>query len=98
MDEAAGILVDNIVIVDPEGYGNFTTIGEAVESAPINLKPEDGYYIIYAVKGIYEEYVTIPKQKQNIMLLGVGINRTVITGNHSVIDGWSTFNSATFGK
>jgi pectinesterase len=32
------------------------------------------------------------------MLLGDGINRTVITGNHSVIDGWTTFNSSTFGK
>lgn len=96
--EDHGILVNNIVIVDPKGDGNFTTIGDAVQSAPDNSTPEEGYFIIYAVKGEYEEYVTIPKQKQNIMLLGVGINRTVITGNHSVVDGWSTFNSATFGK
>ncbi|KAL8119775.1 putative pectinesterase/pectinesterase inhibitor 47 [Apium graveolens] len=96
LDEAPGIVVDDIVVVDPEGYGNFTTIGEAVDSAPNNLKPEQGYYIIYAVKGVYQEYITIPKNKKNLMLLGVGINRTVITGNHSVIDGWSTFNSATF--
>ena len=32
------------------------------------------------------------------MLLGDGINRTVITGNRSVVDGWTTFNSATFGE
>ncbi|WOH09049.1 hypothetical protein DCAR_0728502 [Daucus carota subsp. sativus] len=95
-DEESGIVVDDIVVVDPEGYGNFTTIQAAVDSAPMNSKPEDGYFIIYAVKGVYEEYVVVPKQKKNVMLLGVGINRTIITGNHSVVDGWSTFNSATF--
>ncbi|KAL5705352.1 pectinesterase [Ranunculus cassubicifolius] len=29
-------------------------------------------------------------------MIGDGINKTVITGNRSVTDGWSTFNSATF--
>ncbi|URD79414.1 pectinesterase [Musa troglodytarum] len=30
------------------------------------------------------------------MMIGEGINQTVITGNHSVADGWTTFNSSTF--
>ncbi|XP_050366531.1 probable pectinesterase/pectinesterase inhibitor 20 isoform X2 [Argentina anserina] len=30
------------------------------------------------------------------MMIGEGINQTVITGNRSIVDGWTTFNSATF--
>lgn len=91
-------MVNNAVIVSPYGGANFTTIGEAIEFAPNNSKIEDGYFIIYAMEGYYEEYILVPKHKKNIMLLGDGINRTVITGNRSVVDGWSTFNSATFGE
>jgi pectinesterase len=93
-----GILVNDTVIVGPYGTDNFTTIGDAIAFAPNNSKPEDGYFVIFVREGIYEEYVVVPKNKKNIVLIGEGINQTVITGNHSVIDGWTTFNSSTFGK
>ncbi|KAL3579541.1 hypothetical protein D5086_021045 [Populus alba] len=93
-----GILVKDTVIVSPYGTDNFTTIGDAIAFAPNNSKPEDGYFVIFVREGIYEEYAVVPKNKKNIVLIGEGINRTVITGNHSVIDGWTTFNSSTFGK
>jgi hypothetical protein len=32
------------------------------------------------------------------MMIGDGINKTIITGNHSVVDGWTTFGSPTFGN
>ncbi|KAF3434318.1 hypothetical protein FNV43_RR25421 [Rhamnella rubrinervis] len=98
-EKSSGILVSEMVTVSPYGaeYGdNFTTIGDAIAFAPNNSKPEDGYFVIYAKQGYYEEYIVIPKHKKNLMLLGDGINLTVITGNHSVIDGWTTFNSSTF--
>ncbi|KAG6760558.1 hypothetical protein POTOM_037081 [Populus tomentosa] len=91
-----GILVKDTVIVSPYGTDNFTTIGDAIAFAPNNSKPEDGYFVIFVREGIYEEYAVVPKNKKNIVLIGEGINRTVITGNHSVIDGWTTFNSSTF--
>ncbi|XP_011046483.1 PREDICTED: probable pectinesterase/pectinesterase inhibitor 25 [Populus euphratica] len=91
-----GILVHDTVIVSPYGTDNFTTIGDAIAFAPNNSKPEDGYFVIFVREGTYEEYVVVPKNKKNIVLIGEGINRTVITGNHSVIDGWTTFNSSTF--
>ncbi|CAN0908721.1 Probable pectinesterase/pectinesterase inhibitor 25 [Linum grandiflorum] len=91
-----GILVYDYVIVSPSGDDNFTSITQAVAIAPNNTKPEDGYFVIYAKEGIYEEYVVITKHKKNIMLIGDGINRTVITGNHSFIDGWTTYNSSSF--
>lgn len=67
-------------------------------AAPNNIGTNNGYYVIYVVAGIYNVYVFIGKSKQNLMIVGDGINRTVITGNRSVVDGWTTFQSATFGK
>ncbi|TKY49808.1 pectinesterase/pectinesterase inhibitor 47 [Spatholobus suberectus] len=93
-----GILLYDFVIVSPYGIDNHTSIGEAIAAAPNNTKPEDGYFLVYVREGYYEEYVVIPKEKKNILLVGDGINKTIITGNHSVIDGWTTFNSSTFDK
>ncbi|KAL1346466.1 probable pectinesterase/pectinesterase inhibitor 25 [Arachis hypogaea] len=95
-NNSKGILLNSYVIVSIDGTGNFTSIGDAIAFAPNNSRAEDGYFLIYVTEGCYEEYVTIPKQKTNILLVGDGINKTVITGNHSVIDGWTTFNSSTF--
>ncbi|KAF2325140.1 hypothetical protein GH714_023163 [Hevea brasiliensis] len=50
----------------------------------------------FITAGVYEEYVSIPKNKKYLLMVGAGINQTVITGNRSVVDGWTTFNSATF--
>ena len=93
-----GILLYDFVIVSHYGIDNYTSIGDAIAAAPNNTKPEDGYFLVYVREGLYEEYVVIPKEKKNILLVGDGINKTIITGNHSVIDGWTTFNSSTFGK
>ncbi|GLJ10956.1 hypothetical protein SUGI_0138810 [Cryptomeria japonica] len=87
-----GILVGNIVTVAQDGSGNFTNITAAVNAA---ADKSTDRYVIYVTAGIYSENVDIPKNKWNIMLLGDGIDVTVITGNRSVIDGWTTFTSAT---
>ncbi|KAM6584439.1 hypothetical protein CsatB_011441 [Cannabis sativa] len=94
--EGNGIMVNGSVIVRKDGTKDFRSIGEAIAIAPKNLKAEDGYFIIYAMEGYYEEYIVIPRCKKNIILLGDGINSTIVSGNHSVIDGWSTYNSSTF--
>ncbi|KAG0478536.1 hypothetical protein HPP92_013255 [Vanilla planifolia] len=90
------VLVNDVVVVSPDGSGNFTTITDAVASAPNNSAAGDGYYLIFVTTGLYQEYVSIPKNKKFIMMIGDGINQTVVTGNRSVVDGWTTFNSATF--
>ncbi|XP_027114739.1 pectinesterase [Coffea arabica] len=87
--------VNQMVVVDPNGNGTFTTISDAVAAAPNNTAAGKGYFMIYVVAGVYEEYVTIASNKKYIMLVGDGINQTIITGNRSVVDGWTTFNSAT---
>ncbi|KAG7030208.1 putative pectinesterase/pectinesterase inhibitor 7, partial [Cucurbita argyrosperma subsp. argyrosperma] len=90
------ISIRDIVIVSQDGSGNFTTINEAIAAAPNNSAPTDGYFLIFVSVGVYEEYVSIAKNKRYLMMIGDGINQTVITGNRSVVDGWTTFNSATF--
>lgn len=92
------ILVHDIVIVSQDGTANYTTINDAVAAAPNNTDGRNGYYLIYVTAGVYEEYVSIAKNKKYLMMIGDGINQTIITGNHSFVDGWTTFNSSTFGK
>ncbi|XP_010423511.1 PREDICTED: probable pectinesterase/pectinesterase inhibitor 47 [Camelina sativa] len=90
------ILVREAVTVGPYETDNYPTISEAVAAAPNHTFPEQGYFVIYARAGLYEEYVVISNKKRNIMLIGDGINKTIISGNHSFIDGWTTYNSSTF--
>lgn len=96
--EEDAIMVSGIVTVDLNGTGDFSSINDAVAAAPNNTNGSNGYFMIFITAGVYEEYVSIPKNKKYLMMVGAGINQTVITGNRSVVDGWTTFNSATFGK
>ncbi|KAG0483481.1 hypothetical protein HPP92_011565 [Vanilla planifolia] len=96
LQSSNAVKVRNVVVVSQRGKGNFTTITDAVNSAPNNTNGNNGYYLIMVKAAVYEEYVSIPQNKQYIMMIGDGIKKTVVTGNHSVVDGWTTFNSATF--
>ncbi|RDX63479.1 hypothetical protein CR513_58088, partial [Mucuna pruriens] len=80
------------VVVAKDGSGKFKTVAEAVASAPDNGKTR---YVIYVKKGTYKENVEIGSKKTNVMLVGDGMDATVITGNLNFIDGTSTFKSAT---
>ncbi|KAL8139005.1 hypothetical protein V2J09_005006 [Rumex salicifolius] len=95
-DSQMAVTVSNIVTVNQNGSGDYTTIMEAVAAAPNNTNGSNGYFLIYVTAGLYEEYVTIDKPKKYVLMIGDGINQTVITGNRSVADGWTTFSCATF--
>lgn len=82
---------DDPIVVAGDGSGNFTRIQDAINFAPNNSEYRT---FIYVKKGVYEENVEIPSYKPNIVLLGEGSEVTVITGNRSVADGWTTFRSA----
>ncbi|MED6137709.1 hypothetical protein PIB30_067471 [Stylosanthes scabra] len=91
-----GVLVSDIVVVSQDGSGNFTNINDAIRAAPNNSVASDGYFFIFVSEGVYEEYVSIDKTKKYLMMVGEGINQTIITGSHNVVDNFTTFNSATF--
>lgn len=81
------------VTVAADGTGNYTTVMDAVQAAP---DYSQNHYVIYIKQGIYRENVEIKKKKWNLMMVGDGMGATVITGNRSYIDGWTTYASATF--
>ncbi|KAG8490557.1 hypothetical protein CXB51_013663 [Gossypium anomalum] len=80
------------VVVAKDGSGKYKTLGEAVAAAPDKSKTR---YIIYVKKGTYKENVEIGKNKKNLMIVGDGMKSTIITGSLNVIDGSTTFRSAT---
>ncbi|GMP87610.1 hypothetical protein CsSME_00039912 [Camellia sinensis var. sinensis] len=90
------VVVSDMVVVSQDGSHNFTTINDAVAAAPNNTHANNGYFVIYVTAGVYQEYVSIAKNKKFLMMIGDGINQTVVTGNRSFVDGSTTFNSATF--
>ncbi|TKY52504.1 pectinesterase/pectinesterase inhibitor 41 [Spatholobus suberectus] len=90
------VKVRDIVTVSKDGSGNFTTINDAIAAAPNKTSSTAGYFLIYVTAGVYEENVSIDKKKTYLLMVGDGINKTIITGNRSVVDGWTTFKSATF--
>ncbi|KAK9169763.1 hypothetical protein Syun_001903 [Stephania yunnanensis] len=83
-----------VISVAKDGNGNFSTIMDAINFAPNN---SDSRVFITIGEGVYEENVVVQSYKTNIVLLGDGSEVTVITGNRSVGDGWTTFRSATVG-
>ncbi|KAL2534422.1 Pectinesterase 2 [Abeliophyllum distichum] len=91
MQEKTNILRPD-VIVNANGTGNYTTIGEAIAVAP-NMSMNR--FMIRIKSGIYKENVLIPREKINIMLVGDGMNSTIIMGWRNFADGFSTFASAT---
>lgn len=78
-----------------DGSGNFMTVGDAVAAAPNNTATR---FIIYIKAGGYFENVEVGKSKKNIMFIGDGIGKTVIKASRNVVDGWTTFRSATVGE
>ncbi|KAK9089646.1 hypothetical protein Scep_028728 [Stephania cephalantha] len=72
--------------------GKYKTVGEAIASAPDNGKDR---YVIYVKKGTYKEKVDVGNKKKNVMIVGDGMDSTIITGSLNVVDGATTFNSAT---
>lgn len=81
--------------VAADGSGTFKTVAAAVAAAPENSNKR---YVILIKAGVYRENVEVTKKKKNIMFMGEGRTRTIITASRNVADGSTTFNSATVGK
>ncbi|KAK9757834.1 hypothetical protein RND81_01G189200 [Saponaria officinalis] len=79
------------VTVAQDGTGDYSSIGQAISGA--SSKSGGGRFVIHIKAGIYKENIEIGLK--NIMLLGDGIGKTIITGSRSVGGGATTFRSAT---
>ncbi|KAL4556621.1 hypothetical protein LXL04_039279 [Taraxacum kok-saghyz] len=79
-------------IVAQDGSGTFWTIMDAVRIIPENnTKP----FVIFIKKGVYYEYVDIPRGANNVVFIGEGPTKTRITGNRNYDDGEATYSTAT---
>ncbi|KAF5769504.1 putative pectinesterase [Helianthus annuus] len=84
------------VTVCKGGGCDYVTVQEAVD-----VVPDWGYgrrFVIRVKEGVYEETVRVGIEKVNVVVIGDGMGKTVITGSLNVGQpGLSTYNTATFG-
>ncbi|XP_052181337.1 pectinesterase 2-like [Diospyros lotus] len=83
------------LVVAQDGSGHFRTIRQAVAAAA--RRSGGRRFVVYVKSGIYGENIEIGAEMSNIMLVGDGIRKTIITGSRSVGAGTTSFNSATVG-
>ncbi|PIA50113.1 hypothetical protein AQUCO_01300687v1 [Aquilegia coerulea] len=83
-------------VVAKDGSGNFRTINEAVKALDQRNQNHHHRVVIYVKSGVYSENVEIKRNMKNVMFVGDGIDKTIVTGNRNVKDGATTYNSATF--
>ncbi|PKU59425.1 pectinesterase 3-like [Dendrobium catenatum] len=81
------------VTVAMDGSGKVKSIQEAVDMVPRRSLRR---FVIYIKEGEYKENVVVDKNKWNVVLVGDGMYKTIITGNKNFIDGTPTFSTATF--
>ncbi|KAF3568939.1 hypothetical protein DY000_02016896 [Brassica cretica] len=82
------------ITVSKDGNGTFKTIAEAIKKAPEHSSRR---FVIYVKAGKYEgEILKVGRKKTNLMFIGDGKGRTVITGGKSIVDDLTTFHTATF--
>ncbi|XP_047965632.1 probable pectinesterase/pectinesterase inhibitor 34, partial [Salvia hispanica] len=82
------------VVVSHDGNGTCKTIAEAIKKAP---EHSNRRFIIYVRAGKYEEPILkVGRKKTNLMFIGDGKGKTVISGGKSIQDNMTTFHTATF--
>ncbi|XVE64392.1 hypothetical protein DITRI_Ditri07aG0097400 [Diplodiscus trichospermus] len=82
------------IIVSKNGNGTIKTITEAIKKAPEHSPRR---IIIYVMAGRYEEdNLKVGRKKTNLMFIGDGKGKTVITGGKSVAEKMTTFHTASF--
>ncbi|MFS7992122.1 putative pectinesterase [Helianthus anomalus] len=83
------------VVVATDGSGDYKTVSAAVAAAPTKSSTR---YVIKIAPGVYRENVDIPSNKWNLMFLGGGQSKTIITANRNYANGTGTFDTATVGE
>ncbi|KAG5130698.1 hypothetical protein JHK84_037095 [Glycine max] len=81
------------IVVAKDGSGKFKTITAALKHVP---EKSDKRTVIYVKKGVYCENVRVEKTKWNVMIIGDGMNATMVSGSLNFVDGTPTFSTATF--
>ncbi|PKA57847.1 Pectinesterase 2 [Apostasia shenzhenica] len=83
------------IVVAKDGSGNYETISQALAAAA-KLRKGSSRFVIRVKAGVYRENVEVTKTMKNLMIIGDGMSSTIVTGDKNVVDGSTTFRSATF--
>ncbi|GAB4847732.1 Probable pectinesterase/pectinesterase inhibitor 51 [Ancistrocladus abbreviatus] len=90
----------NVTVCKKEDAGDggcYKTVQAAVDAAPSNLEGGERF-VIHIKEGVYDEIVRVPLEKKNVVFLGDGMGKTVITGSLSTgLMGITTYKTATVG-
>ncbi|KAK7390147.1 hypothetical protein VNO78_25446 [Psophocarpus tetragonolobus] len=78
-----------------DGSGTHKTIQEAVNAVAAMGHNRPARAVIYIKSGVYNEKVEIGQKLHNVMFVGDGIDKTIITGSRNVAQGSTTLRSAT---
>ncbi|CAN1219720.1 Putative pectinesterase/pectinesterase inhibitor 28 [Linum perenne] len=83
--ESSATIAD--IVVAEDGSGDYKTINEALENLLKEKKKIKA--------GTYKEYIEVSKKLDNLVLIGDGADKTLITGSKNFIDGVSTYHTST---
>ncbi|KAK4753838.1 hypothetical protein SAY87_001942 [Trapa incisa] len=84
------------IVVAKDGSGDFETISEAVAAAS-SRRSGDRRFVIHVKAGTYDEHVEITRSMRNLMIVGDGMDATVVVGSRNAgSGGQQTFGTATF--
>ncbi|KAG2318060.1 hypothetical protein Bca52824_021182 [Brassica carinata] len=81
------------IVVAKDGSGKYRTISRALKDVP---EKSNKRTVIYVKKGVYFENVRVEKNMWNVVVVGDGASKSIVSGRLNVIDGTPTFQSATF--
>ncbi|CAL4930581.1 unnamed protein product [Urochloa decumbens] len=80
------------VTVANDGSGDFKSINAALAKVPTKSATP---YVMYVKAGTYKEYVSVPRNVTNLVMIGDGATETVITGSKSFTMNITTKDTAT---
>ncbi|KAF6140790.1 hypothetical protein GIB67_042203 [Kingdonia uniflora] len=94
LDMPISAIQADIIVSKDGGNGAYDSITKAIKAAPQSSSRRT---IIYIKAGRYEEnFLKVGRKQTNLMFIGDGIGKTIISGGKSVADGLTTFRTATF--
>ncbi|CAN8255756.1 unnamed protein product [Cochlearia groenlandica] len=79
------------MVVAQDGSGQYKTINEALENVP---KKNNATFVVHIKGGVYKEFVQVNRSMTNLVFIGDGPQKTIITGDKSFKDGITTYRTA----